>query len=98
MAITNYTLQPRQTIAPIQLAELKQRPGIGELQNLLNGKDDQIVMILRVLIALAENETPEGTAESDYAQKQINLYRRNLNELAMLAKSVLSPATAGPQP
>ncbi len=98
MARSNYTAQNTSDCngaapAPFSLAAIRQNPQIGNIQSILKGKEDQAVMVMRVLVALSEVAGREVDCNPESENPLVKLYRQNIDELAMIARAVLSPTT-----
>lgn len=98
MASSNYTAhntsEGNQTA--LTLAGVRQNPQIGIIQSIIDGKEDQAVMVMRVLVALSEVAGREVDCNPESENPLVRLYRQNIDELAVIARAVLSPAARVP--
>lgn len=95
MASSNYTAHNTSEgkQAALTLSGVRQNPQIGQIQSILDGKEDQAVMVMRVLVALSEVAGREVDCNPESENPLVRLYRQNIDELAVIARAVLSPAT-----
>lgn len=95
MASSNYTAHNTSegNRTAFTLSSVRQNPQIGSVQSILDGKEDQAVMVMRVLVALSEVAGREVDCNPESENPLVRLYRQNIDELAVIAKAVLSPAT-----
>ena len=94
MASLNYTAHnTSEGNLALTLSGVRQNPQIGEIQSILDGKEDQAVMVMRVLVALSEVAGREVDCNPESENPLVRLYRQNIDELAVIARAVLSPAT-----